>query len=216
MPRARRSRRSRRRYPWSRNCRHRRIAAANRDLADARCIQRGPIDPAAEGIVERHPVQHHQGAACPVGADSAQAHPLRGGVGHERRGAAEQRHARNPGEQAIQREGGRIPDFVRAEARYGERLAGFGRLEPRRHHDLLDGFVGRGRGRSGCGETDRRQDGAARNGDPAFRLLARERHSLSGSAGLRRSPRGKSRRSGRRALRNPGHCIRAQPVARIR
>ena len=64
------------------------------------------MDPPANGIVERHIFHGEQGAAGGGGAEAAQAESLRGGVGDERAGAAEELDAGQLAELAIEGKGG--------------------------------------------------------------------------------------------------------------
>ena len=67
-----------------------------------------PVNPSADGVVEGHIVFGDQRAAGGGGTEAAQADALRGGIGHQRTGAAEQLDAGKLAQLAIHGDRGRI------------------------------------------------------------------------------------------------------------
>src|SRR5205814_8776260 len=70
-------------------------AAEDLDAVERRARHAAPVDPAAEGIVERDAVVENKRARRPAGADAAQRDALRGRVGRAAAGAAEEGEAGN-------------------------------------------------------------------------------------------------------------------------
>ena len=77
-------------------------AAHHGGAGDGLRRQAGPDHPAAERVVLRHAVQRHQRPAGAGAGDAAQAHPLRGRVGAQAGGAAEEREAGHGGQRVVE------------------------------------------------------------------------------------------------------------------
>ena len=113
-------------------------AAHDFDAVDRHLRHAIPVDPAAEGVVERHAVGEHQRPAGARGRQPAQRDALRGRVGGARRRTAEQREAGREAQHVVDRAGGRHLEVAREIT-----VASAGRSAPRTgpatggHGDLL-------------------------------------------------------------------------------
>ena len=150
----------------------RRSAAQHLDPLDRQARQARPVDPAAEGVVERDAVGQHQRAARAARAQSAQRHALRGRVGGAAAGPPEQREAHDLAQRVVeeprgghaQRRGGHDRD-ARGRVCDARLLpgGGHGQLlgEPRLWLRRL--VLRRGRGRAGEPRGERGKERAARD-----------------------------------------------------
>ena len=97
-----------------------------------------PVDPSAEGIVQRDPVVEHDRAAGPAAAQPAERHPLRGGVGDPAAAAAEEREARDLPQRVVERRRGVAGQVLaREHGDAGRALPRPGAERAARHRDLL-------------------------------------------------------------------------------
>ena len=111
------------------------------DAVDAHHRHAGPVDPAAERVVERHTVEQHQRAALAARADAAQRHALRRRLRHDAVRSAEETEARYGAQHIVDRHGRRRLDLlgrddVHAGRRVAEPLLGAARGD---HDGLEDG-----------------------------------------------------------------------------
>ena len=88
-------------------------AAHQFHAVDGECRLFEPVNPAADGIVERHVVHHKQCPAGGGGPQAAQADALRRGIGNERAGAAEGFNAGNLTHGAVECEAGALAECFR-------------------------------------------------------------------------------------------------------
>ena len=124
-------------------------AADDLDLLDALQRDSVPVDPAAEGVVDRDTVDQDEGAAGPAGADTAERQALSRRVRHEARRAPEQAEAGDLAQEVVQGLARRQADVLTGQHRHaGGRLAGPLLGARHRDHDRLEsrrvvGLLGR-------------------------------------------------------------------------
>ena len=131
-------------------------AAHDLDLLDRLERHAVPVDPAAEGVVERYPVEEDERAARPGGSDAAEGEALGRRMPDDARRAPEEAEARHLAQQVVHRLARRVGHVVARDDRHRGRRVSRLLLHPGRRDDNgleTRGSLGRLR-RGGGDEAD--------------------------------------------------------------